>query len=75
MSDLPPERFRTPTASSATRDAIADLAHGAGIGRVHVLAWRDLDDVEAGGSEVHAHSIEAIWAQSGVEVMHRTSFA
>ena len=25
-----------------------------GVRRVHVLAWRDLDDPDAGGSEVHA---------------------
>ena len=23
----------------------------------HFLAWRDLEDVEAGGSEVHAHEV------------------
>ena len=40
-----------------------------------MLAWRDLDDVEAGGSEVHAHNIASLWAQAGLEVMHRTSFA
>ena len=27
-----------------------------------MLAWRDLDDVEAGGSEVHAHNVASIWA-------------
>ena len=32
---------------------IGDLAADAGIGRIHVLAWRDLDDVEAGGLRVH----------------------
>jgi len=40
-----------------------------------MLAWRDLDDAEAGGSEVHAHNIAAIWAQAGVEVTMRTSAA
>ena len=38
-----------------------------------MLAWRDLDDDEAGGSEVHAHNIASIWVQSGIEVTHRTS--
>ena len=28
------------------------IAHG--VRRVHTLAWRDLDDPDAGGSEVHA---------------------
>ena len=32
---------------------IGDLAASAGVRRIHVLAWRDLEDVEAGGSEVH----------------------
>lgn len=40
-----------------------------------MLAWRDLDDDEAGGSEVHAHNIASIWTQSGIEVTMRTSFA
>lgn len=62
-------------ASPATIDALQTLAERSGIERVHMLAWRDLDDVEAGGSEVHAHNIAALWAQAGIEVMHRTSFA
>ena len=62
-------------ASAATIDALRGLVDDSGIERVHMLAWRDLDDVEAGGSEVHAHNIAALWAQAGIEVMHRTSFA
>lgn len=63
---------------SATPSDIAklgDLAAEAGISRVHLLAWRDLDDVEAGGSEVHAHEVGRLWAQAGIEVLMRTSFA
>lgn len=56
-------------------DGVADLAEKAGIERVHVFGWRDLDDDEAGGSEVHADSIESIWARAGLQVTHRTSFA
>ncbi|UDY36473.1 glycosyltransferase family 4 protein [Dermatobacter hominis] len=62
-----------PLASSRTVDAIAELADRSGISRIHVFGWRDLDDDEAGGSEVHADSIEAIWAQAGLLVTHRTS--
>ncbi|MCB1258116.1 MAG: glycosyltransferase family 4 protein [Microthrixaceae bacterium] len=40
-----------------------------------MLAWRDLDDDEAGGSEVHAHNIASIWTQSGLHVTMRTSAA
>jgi glycosyltransferase involved in cell wall biosynthesis len=54
---------------------IGDLAASAGIGRIHVLAWRDLDDVEAGGSEVHIHEVARLWAAAGLEVTMRTSWA
>ena len=67
--------MQTPVASDTTTKAIADLAAHAGLSHVHMLAWRDLDDDEAGGSEVHAHNIASIWAQSGLAVTMRTSFA
>ena len=35
-------------ASQATIDALHTLVERSGIERVHMLAWRDLDDVEAG---------------------------
>ncbi|MCZ7629556.1 MAG: hypothetical protein M5U19_11105 [Microthrixaceae bacterium] len=65
--------LNTPVADDAVRARIADLAEEAGIRTVHMLAWRDLDDDEAGGSEIHAHNITSIWVQSGLEVTHRTS--
>lgn len=67
--------MQTPVASDRTTEAIAELAARSGLSHVHMLAWRDLDDDEAGGSEVHAHSIAAIWAQSGLQVTMRTSTA
>lgn len=54
---------------------IGDLAADAGIRRVGMLAWRDLDDPEAGGSEVHASTVASIWGQAGIEVTMRTSYA
>ena len=54
---------------------IGDLAAGAGIRRVHLLSWRDLDDVEAGGSEVHAATVARFWAEAGLDVTLRTSYA
>jgi glycosyltransferase involved in cell wall biosynthesis len=65
--------------SNAVRDhadpvaKIGDLAASAGIRRIHVLAWRDLDDAEAGGSEVHIDEVARRWAAAGVEVQMRTS--
>lgn len=56
-------------------EKLGDLAARGGIRRVHMLAWRDLDDVEAGGSEVHAHEVARRWAQAGIEVVMRTSHA
>jgi len=55
--------------------ALAELAARGGIRRIHVLAWRDLADVEAGGSELHAHEILRRWAAAGLEVTLRTSWA
>lgn len=46
-----------------------------GTRRIHVLAWRDLDDPDAGGSEVHADEFMSRWAAVGLEVVHRTSAA
>lgn len=54
---------------------ISTLARAAGLQRVHVVAWRDLDDPEAGGSELHAHRIASLWAAAGVDVTVRTSAA
>jgi glycosyltransferase involved in cell wall biosynthesis len=55
------------------RDADDLIARG--IRRIHVLAWRDLDDPEGGGSEVHADEFERRWADAGLDVLHRTSGA
>jgi glycosyltransferase involved in cell wall biosynthesis len=54
-------------------EAVADLARGAGLRRVAILAWRDIDDAEAGGSEVHAHEVASRWAAAGIDVVLRTS--
>ena len=59
----------------ATVAKIGDLAAESGMRRIHVLAWRDLDDVEAGGSEIHADRVAGLWAEAGIEVTLRTSFA
>jgi glycosyltransferase involved in cell wall biosynthesis len=60
-------------------DAADDLAaaaqrlFAAGVRRVESYAWRDLDDAEAGGSELHADEIFRRWAEVGIDIVHRTS--
>jgi glycosyltransferase involved in cell wall biosynthesis len=55
------------------RQALAAIAADAGIRRIHVVAWRDLDDPEAGGSELHADKVASLWAAAGLDVTFRTS--
>ncbi len=57
----------------ADSDVLASIAADAGIHRVHFVAWRDLDDPEAGGSELHAHKIASLWAAAGLDITFRTS--
>jgi glycosyltransferase involved in cell wall biosynthesis len=67
-----------PEPTSNRSDAIAkigDIAAAAGLRRIHILAWRDLADVEAGGSELHAAMVARLWAEAGIDVTMRTSYA
>jgi glycosyltransferase involved in cell wall biosynthesis len=52
---------------------LAEVVSDSGIRRVDVVAWRDLDDPEAGGSELHAHEVLSRWAAAGVDVELWTS--
>ncbi|MFZ6002455.1 MAG: glycosyltransferase family 4 protein [Actinomycetota bacterium] len=61
--------------SSDALEKIGDLAAAAGLRRVHLLSWRDLEDVEAGGSEIHAAELARHWAAAGVDVTWRSSYA
>jgi glycosyltransferase involved in cell wall biosynthesis len=54
---------------------LGDIAEAAGLRRIHLVAWRDLDDIEAGGSEVHAAEVARRWAEAGIDVLLRTSYA
>ena len=47
---------------------IGDIAAAAGIRTVEMVAWRDLDHPEAGGSEVHAARIAERWAAAGIDL-------
>lgn len=59
--------------SPASLAAAAGRLRGLGVTRVESYAWRDLDDPDAGGSELHADEIFTRWAAAGVEIEHRTS--
>ena len=48
-------------------DAVA-RAREAGIARVHLFTWRDLESPDAGGSERHIDKVASIWAAAGFEV-------
>lgn len=62
-----------PDADGASLESLVSVLHTAGISRVRSFAWRDLDDPDAGGSEVHADEIFSRWARAGLEIVHRTS--
>jgi hypothetical protein len=57
----------------AARDRLMAVAEQAGLHRVDLVAWRDLDDAEAGGSELHAHEVMRRWAEVGIDVRAWTS--
>ena len=85
--DTATARFRTrgcdprdtsPEPGSRVDDVVAklgDIAAGAGLRRIAILAWRDLDDPEAGGSECTRRTIASLWGEAGIEVTMRTSYA
>ncbi|MFM7044624.1 MAG: glycosyltransferase family 4 protein [Ilumatobacteraceae bacterium] len=62
-------------ADEPTLGDLADDLRARNVRRVHVLAWRDLDDPDAGGSEVHADHFMRRWSEAGLDVLHRTSHA
>lgn len=55
-------------------EMVSDL-RGRNVRRLHVLAWRDLEDPEAGGSEIHADAFMRRWQEAGLSILHRTSTA
>lgn len=59
--------------SASRMDEVANEALERGLRKVQVLAWRDFEDPEAGGSELVAHRVATIWAKAGLEVTLRSS--
>ena len=57
--------------SAATQ--LSSLISSSHISSVKAFAWRDLDDAEAGGSEIHADEVLRRWAAAGLSVTLRTS--
>ncbi len=73
-SSLPVEALPEPDSpESLDLTVAADAARQVGLRHIEVVAWRDLDDPEAGGSELHAHHVASRWAASGLDVTVRTS--
>jgi glycosyltransferase involved in cell wall biosynthesis len=54
-------------------ESLARTVAASSIRAVRMAAWRDLDDPEAGGSELHADRIATAWAAAGLDVEMRTS--
>jgi len=71
--DVPVSILADPVRIEVGRDRLGEMAQRTGLRRVDVVAWRDLDDPEAGGSELHAHEVVRRWAEAGIEVSAWTS--
>lgn len=67
-----PASFISDTVRPADGPELAAVAESAGLERIGMLAWRDLEDADAGGSELHCHEIARRWAAAGIEVITRT---
>jgi glycosyltransferase involved in cell wall biosynthesis len=70
-----PSAFDTPELRPFEGLSLEEIADRAALKRIDVVAWRDFDDPEAGGSELHAHRILSAWAGSGLDIHMTTSTA
>ncbi len=61
------------TSRPSACEELASAALDIGLKRIEIVAWRDLEDPEAGGSESHSHRIASRWASAGLDVEFRTS--
>jgi glycosyltransferase involved in cell wall biosynthesis len=67
--------FDSPKLQQFGSMSLEEIAAAGELRTVDVVAWRDFDDVEAGGSELHAHRIMGAWAAAGIKVRMTTSTA
>ncbi|HEX3842629.1 MAG TPA: glycosyltransferase family 4 protein [Acidimicrobiales bacterium] len=65
--------FDEPALSPFADLSLTEIADAADLRRVDVVAWRDFDDPEAGGSELHANQILSAWADAGLDITLTTS--
>jgi glycosyltransferase involved in cell wall biosynthesis len=65
--------FDEPDLERFAGSSLEEIAAAAGLHRIDVVAWRDFDDPEAGGSELHAHRILSAWAEAGLDITMITS--
>ena len=73
VGSLAGSAFERPDLLPFASMSLSEIASAAGLRNIHVVAWRDFDDAEAGGSELHAHRILSAWAQAGINVVMTTS--
>jgi glycosyltransferase involved in cell wall biosynthesis len=69
----PSPAFADPRVRAFADLDLAEIAERAGLSRIDVVAWRDFDDPEAGGSELHAHRVVSAWAAAGLDITMVTS--
>ncbi|MEY2754559.1 MAG: hypothetical protein RJB65_917 [Actinomycetota bacterium] len=77
LANVPPVPAHLPdprTAEMSVDDLAAEML-AAGVRRVRMMAWRDFDDPDAGGSEEHADQFMRRWAAAGLDCTIRTSAA
>ena len=58
-----PRPFSQPGLHQFADLSVGEIAERAGLKRIDLVAWRDFDDPEAGGSELHAHRVMTAWAE------------
>jgi glycosyltransferase involved in cell wall biosynthesis len=67
--------FARPELRRFADQSLEEIARTAGLRHIDVVAWRDFDDDESGGSELHAHRILSAWSAAGISINMTTSTA